>query len=247
MRIALPLLALVLVSTAFGSTIQFQSGPEQVTLLELYTSEGCSSCPPADRWISQLKDSPRLWTEVVPVAFHVAYWDYLGWPDPWGRQAYSQRQRLMANQAGAGVYTPGFFLNGKEWRGFFNRQALPRASNERPGTLVATVQGDGTISIEFDSATTKIENRRTYHIALLGNEITSKVTRGENAGRTLVHDFTVLKYLSIPAKEGAGTDVPVGTFFKSAQDVRGQALAVWVTEGNSLTPLQATGGWLKGL
>lgn len=61
-----------------GSPVRFTSPVLRTTLLELYTSEGCSSCPPADRWLSTLKDDPRLWKEVVPIAFHVDYWNYLG-------------------------------------------------------------------------------------------------------------------------------------------------------------------------
>src|SRR6478609_4849122 len=67
---AIPLLA---------EPVQFQSGTNRTSLLELYSSEGCSSCPPAEKWLSKLKGNPLLWKETVPVAFHVDYWDYLGW------------------------------------------------------------------------------------------------------------------------------------------------------------------------
>src|SRR5687768_10063986 len=76
--------------------IQFQSGPNRTALLELYTSEGCSSCPPAEAWLSRVKSDARLWKEFVPVAFHVDYWDYLGWRDPFGMANYSERQRAYA-------------------------------------------------------------------------------------------------------------------------------------------------------
>src|SRR5437868_3719162 len=71
----------------------FQSGEDQTVLLELYTSEGCSSCPPAEQWMTQLKNAPGLWKSFVPVAFHVDYWDYLGWKDVLSSPNYSQRQR----------------------------------------------------------------------------------------------------------------------------------------------------------
>ena len=59
----------------------FESGVTRTTLLELFTSEGCSSCPPAEKWLSQLKSNPDLWKKIVPIAFHVDYWDHLGWRD----------------------------------------------------------------------------------------------------------------------------------------------------------------------
>ena len=69
------------------------SGPACASLLELYTSEGCSSCPPAEAWLSNLTTDARLWTDVVPVAFHVDYWDYLGWDDVFACADFSERQR----------------------------------------------------------------------------------------------------------------------------------------------------------
>ena len=73
--------------------VVLQSGERQIAVLELYTSEGCSSCPPAETWLSRLREAPGLWKDFVPLAFHVDYWDYLGWRDPWGSREYSNRQR----------------------------------------------------------------------------------------------------------------------------------------------------------
>ena len=66
---------------ATAASLTLSSQEQRTTLIELYTSEGCSSCPPADRWLSRLKDDPRLWKQIVPLAFHVDYWNYLGWRD----------------------------------------------------------------------------------------------------------------------------------------------------------------------
>ena len=74
---------------ASAASLQASSGEKRVTLVELYTSEGCSSCPPAEAWMNQLQDDPRLWREIVPVAFHVDYWDYIGWPDRFAVPAHS--------------------------------------------------------------------------------------------------------------------------------------------------------------
>src|SRR5712692_2905929 len=81
----------------FGSEpITFESGATQTTLLELFTSEGCSSCPAAEKWLSQFKTNSDLWKRIVPVAFHVDYWDNLGWPDRFAKAEFTDRQRRYA-------------------------------------------------------------------------------------------------------------------------------------------------------
>src|SRR5512140_2722359 len=119
MRAALSgLIAVVVLGAgAQDPPLVLQSGPAQTTLLELFTSEGCNSCPPAERWLTSLKASPGLWKEFVPVAFHVDYWDRTGWRDPWSSQAFSDRQRAYAaSWNNKSVYTPGFVLDGTECR-----------------------------------------------------------------------------------------------------------------------------------
>ena len=110
-----------------AAPIQFQSPARQVALVELYTSEGCSSCPPAESWLSGLKEKPGLWNEFVPIAFHVDYWNYLGWRDKWSSKQYSDRQRDYAGVWGSeSIYTPEFVLNGKEWRNWFEPERRSR-------------------------------------------------------------------------------------------------------------------------
>ena len=114
-------------ATSFASEPQtFESGDTQSSLIELFTSEGCSSCPPAEKWLSALKSSPDLWKKTVPVAFHVDYWDHLGWRDRFAKPEFTSRQqRYAAAWGGDSVYTPGFVVNGKEWRGWFGGNAMP--------------------------------------------------------------------------------------------------------------------------
>src|SRR5260370_13373467 len=78
---------------AQSTSLTFQSSGKQTALIELYTSEGCSSCPPAETWLSRLKESPGLWKDFVPLAFHVDYCDYLGLRDPWASQSLADLQR----------------------------------------------------------------------------------------------------------------------------------------------------------
>ena len=119
----------------------FQSGPQRVSLLEVYTSEGCSSCPPAESWLGELKNQDRLWKEIVPVAFHVDYWDGLGWKDRFAREEYTSRQRAYSAAWGtSSVYTPGFVFDGAEWQGWFNGSPLPGPSDRPAGKLEVTDQ-----------------------------------------------------------------------------------------------------------
>src|SRR5262245_36872571 len=98
-----------------------KSPAHTTALVELYTSEGCDSCPPADRWLSSLGGKGYTADRVVPIALHVDYWDYIGWKDPYARAAHSARQRKMASLArAAAIYTPQVLVQGKDfrdWRG----------------------------------------------------------------------------------------------------------------------------------
>ena len=139
-RLLLCLLLPIGALTAQTGARVFESGPQKVHLIELFTSQGCSSCPPAEAWLSKLKSEPRLWKDFVPIAFHVDYWDRLGWRDPFAAKEWTARQYLYsANWRSESVYTPGFVLDGRE---LLNR-SVPAASNEKPGALklwIASVQ-----------------------------------------------------------------------------------------------------------
>lgn len=236
------LLTLTSLHRAEGFTpMVLQSGETQIPLLELYTSEGCSSCPPAETWFSNLKENPGLWKKFVPVAFHVDYWDYLGWMDPYASADYSVRQRSYAKAWHTGsIYTPEFILNGTEWKP--DSFEIP-TSAQTAGSLNATLSDSGTMEIRFKPA-----NRFAYayvaEVALLGCGLSSSVTRGENAGRTLHHDFVasaLLKSKLTPDGEGiykASLTLPSHTSTPST------AIAIWVRDEQSLIPIQAVGGWL---
>ena len=102
------LLFLALVFPLNASQLNMNSGERQVTLLELYTSQGCSSCPPAERWLNEYTGDNELWKQIVPVAFHVDYWDYIGWKDIYATAANGRRQRDYARAGKTRtVYTPG--------------------------------------------------------------------------------------------------------------------------------------------
>ena len=226
-------------------TMSFQSPPQQTAFIELYTSEGCSSCPPAEAWLSGLKESPGLWTEFVPVAFHVDYWDHLGWRDPWADAAFTERQNEYAgNWHTDTVYTPEFVLNGKEWRDWAGQKNGPKSSGSKPGVLTVKSSATNHWEVAFAPAARSREALEV-HAALLECGLTSDVKAGENSGRRLKHDFAVLKVLS--AALVTDGELAHGDFVLPwPPSIAGGslAIAVWVTHARQLEPLQATGGWL---
>jgi hypothetical protein len=234
-------------SNLTAEPIRLQSTAEQVDLLELYSSEGCSSCPPAESWLSGLKKSPKLWRDLVPIAFHVDYWDSLGWKDPFGSKEYSVRQHEYADHwRSQSVYTPGFVVNGKEWRGWFQHQPFPVKISKRVGVLQGLSPDGSSWSLTFQPTGSAL-GRYEFHAALLGFELTSDVKAGENRGRKLDHDFVVLKLEKAAARRendhfqaNMTLRLPDGLMA-----TKPRAIAVWVTPPNNPEPLQAVGGWLS--
>ena len=239
---------LALVITAKGRAKQlfkFESGSEQTALLELYTSEGCNSCPPAEEQLTQLRNSPRLWKDFVPVAFHVDYWNQLGWKDPWSTAEFSERQQSYAQAWHSGnVYTPCFILNGKEWHGWLTGRNGPPVSHQLAGILTVT-SGDTNLWQASFFPEKPANTRYEIHATLLIGGISSDVKAGENKGRRLKHDFAAM-YL-VHFGMAASNGVVQGKFILDTPPFDSEktlAIAVWVTRAGQLEPLQATGGWL---
>lgn len=244
--VCLPVLALLaLVSLTNAGEVTLRSGPARTHLLELYTSEGCSSCPPAERWLSTLRQSPRLWKDVVPLAFHVDYWDGLGWKDDLASPASTARQRRYAAAWDRGtVYTPGFVLDGREWQER-DWTSIP-APDANAGTLAATVRDDGQVLVAFQAAGTDA-GAWEAHAALLGFGLKSEVRGGENRGRTLVHDFAVLAHEVTAMRRQHGEIRAAIRLPVHRESPEPFAVAVWVTEAGKLAPVQAAGGVLPSM
>ena len=220
----------------------FSSGVQKVSMVELYTSEGCSSCPPADRWFSELKSDPGLWRNFVPVAFHVDYWDYIGWRDRYARAEFGDRQRRYEREGGVNtVYTPGVLFAGREWRDW--RREEPIASNgDLVGNLVVQLVGD-----QVDASFRAIDNtseRLTFHVAILGMGLESSVNAGENHGELLRHDFTVLGYTSADASQYDSRFAKRFALPPVVEKAREYAIAAWVSTSDRIAPIQSTGGIL---
>jgi hypothetical protein len=218
----------------------FSSGEDRVALVELFTSEGCSSCPPADRWLSGLLDDAGLWKKFVPVGWHVDYWDGLGWPDPFSKKQFTLRQRVYAREwRETVVYTPAVVLNGKPWPNWRAGKA-PVSDGRNVGVLEASVSEQGLVRAKFHPANPGSE-KLSLTAAVLVSGISSRVRSGENRGRSLRHDFTVVESQSVDLADGQGT-----IRLRIPHEKSGRlAIAAWVTRGDSQVPIQATGGWIE--
>jgi hypothetical protein len=227
--------------------LRFESGASQVALIELYTSEGCSSCPPADAWLAALRDKPGLWKEFVPVAFHVDYWNALGWKDRLSSRDSTDRQYAYAAAWGArSVYTPCFVRNGAEWRPQWGSSG---AAHGPCGSLSVEVDDAGLCRARYlpvPGAPAQTDDF-AVHVAFLGGGVTSRVTAGENNGQILGHEFVVLAMAGAalaPGGPGGALQAALMLPQPGVPGMKRRALAAWVTRRDELAPLQATGGWL---
>ena len=238
-----PLLICACIHAAQAAPIEITSAARQTTLLELYTSEGCSSCPPADRWLSGFKTDARLWREIVPVAFHVDYWNSLGWRDRFSDARHSERQHNYYQQHYTkGVYTPGLMTNGREWRDWFGIRKLPRPTATDAGVLKAVIDTNAA-TVEFIPAKQML-SPLTLNVAFLGFDQTTAVAGGENRGKELLHDFVVLKFQQFPQAGDASRPRWELTGLADMRPEEATGIALWITSGDDPTPVQATGGWL---
>lgn len=176
---------------AVAATCEARSGATAPTVIELYTSEGCSSCPPADRWLSGLGSR----SDVLALAFHVSYWDRLGWVDRFASPVYTERQRaLMAPSGARYVYTPQVLVNGRDWRAW---PKLPSEVAAAPLDLQLSREGPAltaAIRPRPDAVKPAAGARLSGYWALLEDGHRSEVRAGENAGETLKHDHVVRQY-----------------------------------------------------
>lgn len=225
----------------------YESGPRQVHLVELYTSEGCSSCPAADEWLGRFKNDKELWNQVVPVAFHVDFWDYIGWPDPYAQGSFTRRlQAIVSRWTAQALYTPCIVQNGLQVRNWYELEKFQRSRN-RPGLLKAALISPETYEIVFEPSETH-KGTLVAFAALLGMDLVSDVKEGENKGKMLRHDFVVLEMRFADMAAENGVYKARLSFVKDPKEkprpVQPKAIALWVSSKNSPVPVQATGGYL---
>jgi len=202
------LLSMSVTGSGFAAQ-EVKSGALKSSVVELYTSEGCSSCPPADDFLSRLGKTEES-AQIVPMAFHVDYWDYIGWKDPYADAKYTRRQRKVAKRNDqASIYTPEFVVDGVEARG--SRQIgdrvleTQRSPAEADLTLNISDIKDGKLTavVTTDRLGYQGDEQPMLYIALLESSLSSRIQAGENHGKTLDHDY-VVRYLSVPQTTAEG-------------------------------------------
>lgn len=184
----------------------------------------------------------------MPLAFHVTYWDYLGWRDRFAQPGFDARQRALAKRASSGVYTPGVFLQGREWRKWRRPGASVNAwRQQRPlvGVLQARVSCD-LAQVEFVKDPLSQAQPTHVELAWLQSGQRTDVSRGENRGRRLSHDFVVVQHVrkplhSVPPAVGLHGRVSAQIKGPCDNDGEPQSVALWVTDSQG-NPIQAVGG-----
>ena len=181
-----------------GPSCQATSPATLTPVIELYTSEGCSSCPPADRWLSTLRGSAGSGKAVVQ-AFHVGYWDYIGWVDRFASPAHTERQKQIAGRNGlANIYTPQLVRNGQDWH---DDGRVPVSATE-PARASIILQRSPDDAFEASVSPVDASARWSAYWSVTESGHQSKVKAGENAGELLRHDFVVRQY--VPAGDYQG-------------------------------------------
>jgi hypothetical protein len=193
-------LAATLATQGFAATCEKSSPRYTAAVIELYTSEGCSSCPPADRWLSGMAGHAQ--EGVVPLGFHVDYWDYIGWKDEYAKAAYSQRQHEVAAWGKSHiVYTPQVVLNGRDYRdwsdGMGRDLSQLKSAPARADLHIALDAGANGLAARVEASVPNPADRAgaALYLALTQDNIVTPVKAGENSGVTLKHDHVVREWL----------------------------------------------------
>jgi hypothetical protein len=207
MRGLLPVLFLVGCADAQGDSM-VRAKPEGPLVLELFTSQGCSSCPPADKLLATFAKDGSL----APLSFHVDYWNGLGWADPYSKEEWTERQHMYARALGdTRVYTPELVIGGASGMvGSSTGQiqvAIGKAS--RPALLAATAAWSG----DAVSIKTEVPSGTDVLVAVYETERTIKIPRGENAGRALSNSRIVRALVRVPA--GGTVKIPLDPAWQS--------------------------------
>ena len=192
--------------------------PTQPTLVELFTSQGCSSCPPADAYLIELDKRE----DIIALSMHITYWDYIGWKDPFASEAVTERQRAYGRRIGRGrIYTPEIIVNGMleavgSRRGAVDR-AIAEVQAEMPARLdiALSVTADGAMRVSVPGA--QFDGAATVWLARFDKEHVTDIERGENGGRTLRNINVVREMRAIGVWNGTPLDIdlPMSTLIAS--------------------------------
>lgn len=225
-----------------------RSGPTTNVLVELFTSEGCDSCPPADRWFSRLGGGGTGPERVIPLAFHVDYWDYLGWKDRFGNPAFSERQRALAKAAKTTrIYTPQVMVAGRDFYRWRDEAAISRAFDaaaNKPARAMISIGSQPpkgrqlVASVSVNVASGEPPADTATFLAVVEGGLSSRVTAGENRGETLRHDH-VVRELTVTPSQGADTTFTSILTFPPERSIERSAIVVFVQNLRTGEILQA--------
>jgi hypothetical protein len=186
-------------ATAAGAVCASHSPSHRVALVELYSSEGCNSCPPADNWLSQWKNSGAT-QSIVPLALHVDYWNSLGWTDRFSQHRFTERQQNLTDLAGGHtIYTPEIFVSGRELRSWSQRDSfvsrIGKVVAEPAQELKPQTKGAFNVDAQFTSKAADTTDPLNAYVAVYQNALNSQVRAGENSGATLHHERVVRQWI----------------------------------------------------
>jgi hypothetical protein len=231
----LPILALLLPlapsAWAAADACRASSPEARAQLLELYTSEGCNSCPPAERWFATIAPGEAL----IPLAFHVDYWDKLGWKDAYSDHRNTERQLRYASLWGEpAVYTPQVFLDGHELREWRRGVPGPKAGARAPRLVLSASRTGGQVDARLESRDA-LPREALAVFALVEGGLTVDIRAGENKGATLRHEHVVRAYAEQEAAPSSAVRIAIPPGFAPERG----ALVAWIQDARDGTPVQA--------
>ena len=205
LAVALATLVTSGLADAASAICSAHSPAHRVALVELYSSEGCNSCPPADNWLSQWKNSGAA-QSIVPLALHVDYWNSLGWTDRFSQHRFTERQQALTDLAGGHtIYTPEIFVSGRELRSWSQRDSFesrigkvvaePAQANVALELKAQQASGAFDVTAQFTSKLADTAGQLDAYVAVYENSLSSQVGAGENSGVTLHHERVVRQWI----------------------------------------------------
>ncbi|MBL8385724.1 MAG: DUF1223 domain-containing protein [Burkholderiales bacterium] len=229
-------------TAAHAQSCSAVSGPRRAALVELYTSEGCSSCPPADRQLG-LVGAP-VNGNVVALALHVNFWDHIGWKDPFARAEFTERQRwLVGANGGRTLYTPHFFVGGAEVGDRSRLGEAIRQASSRPAGAVVRINvsraADASLALRASAADVPPKGQPVLHAAVTENGLSTRVTAGENRGATLAHDHVVRHWFKPVAFLAGAAEMAQSVTLSPEQAKKGVAVVAFVQDTRTGEVLQA--------
>ncbi|HEY8086181.1 MAG TPA: DUF1223 domain-containing protein [Methylophilaceae bacterium] len=229
-------LAALFSTSVIAAECSVQSSTQRVALLELYTSEGCSSCPPTDKWVSSLEKRGYSSDKVIPIALHVDYWDYIGWKDRFADAAFTARQHAQAAlDHSSFVYTPQVVLDGKDYRSYGSGSRFADDVNE---INHSAARANIALTVSHDAAQYSLKvnahgpAKSVLYLALVENGLSSDVKAGENSGTKLYHDHVVRAWLGPFNVETSGLELQRSVAIKPEWKTANLRAVAFVQEAN---------------